>query len=140
MGIVDDLIAAPGLYVGIDRMSGTDHSGQARMVVTALPGGSGVSLDYEVLHDGRQAHVEHTILGRTHGGGSIMVIGHPHAGTVAVLRESEPGVFEHGDEPAPFPMKVIVSVPEPGRIRHAWWYDRPGGTASERDVSELVRA
>jgi hypothetical protein len=41
-----------------------------------------------------------------------MVIGHPHADSVAVLRETEPGVFEPGDEPTAFPMKVAASVPE----------------------------
>ena len=61
-----------------------------------------------------------------------MVIGHPHADSVAVLRETEPGVFEPGDEPGAFPMRVVVSVPEPGRIRHSWWYGRPGDIAYEK--------
>jgi hypothetical protein len=142
MAIVDDLLANPGLYVGVDRMSGTDYTGVARILVTPLPGGSGVSLDYEVVNaatpeNGRN-HVEHTMIARTHGGGAVMVIGHPHADTVAILRETDPGVFELGDEPAPFPMKVIVAVPEAGRIRHSWWYDRPGGEAVERDVSDVT--
>jgi len=50
------------------------------------------------------------------------------------LREAEPGVFELGDEPSPFPMKVELSMPEPGRMRHVWWYGRPGDAAVERDV------
>jgi hypothetical protein len=74
----------------------------------------------------------------THGGGAVMVIGHPHADSVAVLRETEPGVFEPGNEPAAFPMRVVVSVPEPGRIRHSWWYGRPGDIAVERDVSDVT--
>ena len=48
-------------------------------------------------------------------------------------------MFELGDEPSPFPMRVLVSAPQPGRIRHSWWYDRPGGTATERDVAEVTR-
>jgi hypothetical protein len=143
MGIVDDLLASPGLHVGADRVPGSDHTGVARIVVTPLPGGSGVSLDYEVVNaaapERGRSHVEHTIIGRVHGGGAVMVIGHPHADTVAVLRETEPGVVELGDEPAPFPMKVIVSVPEPGRIVHSWWYGRPGDVAVERDVSDVRR-
>jgi hypothetical protein len=143
MTVVDDLLANPGVYVGLDRLrlDGTEHVGVARIVVTPLPGGSGVSIDYEVLStapDGGRDHIEHTMVGRAHGGGAVMVIGHRHADVVAVLRETEPGVFELGDEPSPFPMKVIVTVPEPGRIRHSWWYDRPGGVAVERDVSEVV--
>ena len=87
-----------------------------------------------------RGHVEHTILARTHDGGTIMVIGHPHASTVAVLRETEPGTFELGSESSPFPMKVVVSMLEAGTLRHAWWYNRPGTEAVERDVSVLRRA
>jgi len=142
MALVDDLLANPGLYIGIDQLAGTDHTGVARIVVTPLPGQSGVTLDYEVVNaatpqNGR-SHVEHTMIARTHEGRAIMVIGHPHADSVAVLRETEPGVFEPGDEPASFPMKVVVSVPEPGRIRHSWWYGRPGDDAVERDVSDVT--
>jgi hypothetical protein len=123
-------------------MSGTDHTGVARMTVTPLPGGSGVSLDYEVLSvatpERVRAHVEHTLIARTHDGATLMVIGHPHAASVAVLRETDPGTFEVGADGSPFPMKVLVSMPAPGRLRHAWWYGRPGGEAIERDVAELV--
>jgi hypothetical protein len=28
---------------------------------------------------------------------------------------------------------------EPGKLRHSWWYGRPGGEAEERDVSILTR-
>jgi hypothetical protein len=143
MAIVDDLLANPGLYLGADRLAGSDHTGVARITVTPLPGGSGVTLDYEVVDAARpeqgRSHVEHTMVARTHGGDTVMVIGHPHAASVAILRETEEGVFELGDEPSPFPMKVILAVPEPGRLRHSWWYGRPGDVAVERDVSEVVR-
>ena len=141
MSIVDDLLANPGLYIGIDQVAGTDLRGAARIEVTALPGNSGVALDYEVLNpvnpDRIRGHVEHTMVARTHDGATVMVIGHPHAASVAILRETSPGVFEAGDEPQAFPMKVELSVPEPGRIRHVWWYGRPGGEAEMRDVSEV---
>jgi len=65
-----------------------------------------------------------------------MVIAHTHGEGFTVLRETEPGAFEP-DGPAPYPMKVVVSVSEPGRLRHAWWYGPSGGTAVERDVAEL---
>jgi len=142
MAIVDDLLANPGLYIGLDQITGSDHTGVARIVVTPLPGGSGVTLDYDVVNlatpDGGRSHVEHTMIARTHDGPAVMVIGHTHADSVAVLRETESGVFEPGDEPVAFPMKVVISVPEPGRIRHAWWYGRPGDIAVERDVSEVA--
>ena len=142
MTIVEDLLANPGIYIGSDHITGSDHSGIARIVVAPLPGGAGVTLDYDVVNVASPAsgrsHVEHTIIARTHEGRSVMVIGHTHAESVAVLRETEPGVFEPGDEPVGFPMKVVVSVPEPGRIRHAWWYGPPDGIAVERDVSEVT--
>ena len=108
-----------------------------------LPGGAGVTLDYEIFNpatpDRIRGHVEHTILARTHDGGAVMVIGHDHAQSVAILRETEPGSFELGAESSPFPMKVVVSMPEPGRLRHSWWYGAPGQEATERDVAVLVR-
>jgi hypothetical protein len=131
------------VYVGIDALTDSDQRGAARIVVAALPGGAGVTLDYEVLNpsnpDRVRGHIEHTMLARTHGGGSVMVIGHDHADSVAILRETEPGTFELGSEGSPFPMKVLVSMPEPGVLRHSWWYGRPGGEAVERDVAELRR-
>jgi hypothetical protein len=143
MGIVDDLLAQPGLYVGIDAVSDSDLRGAARIVVTPLPGGAGVTLDYEIFNAATppriRGHVEHTMVARTHDGGAIMVIGHEHAQSVAILRETEPGVFELGTEASPFPMKVELSMPEPGRMRHSWWYGSPGGEAVERDVSVLER-
>jgi hypothetical protein len=143
MSIVDELLSNTGMYLGIDEVAGSDLRGAARMLVAALPGGSGVTLDYEIFNpampDRLRGHVEHTMVGRTHGGGAVMVIGHPHADSVAILRETEPGTFELGDEASPFPMKVVVTVPEPGRIRHVWWYGSPGDDAIERDVAELSR-
>jgi hypothetical protein len=143
VGIVDDLLAHPGLYLGIDEVADSDLRGAARIVVTPLPGAAGVTLDYDILNPARpdrlRGHVERTIVARTHGGGAIMVIGHDHADSVAILRETEPGVFELGDEPSPFPMKVELSMPAPGRIRHSWWYGRPGDVAVERDVAVLDR-
>ncbi|HEX3868544.1 MAG TPA: hypothetical protein VHV78_17395 [Gemmatimonadaceae bacterium] len=143
MTLVDDLLASTGTYVGIDAVAGFDERGAARMVIAALPGDSGVEIDYEILNpahpDRIRGHIEHTVVARTHDGGTVMVIGHPHASTVAILRETDPGVFEVGPEGSPFPMRVVVSFPEPGTIRHAWWYGRPGDEAAERDVSTLTR-
>ena len=143
MTIVDDLLAHPGSYVGIDAGTGSEPSGAARIVVTPLPGDSGVTLDYEVLNpatpDRVRGHIEHTMLARTHDGGIVMVIGHEHAPSVAILREAAPGVFELGAEGSPFPMRVEITMPEPGQLRHSWWYGRPGEDPVERDVSVLRR-
>jgi hypothetical protein len=141
MGIVDDLLAHPGLYVGIDSVTGSDVRGAARVVVTPLPGSVGVALDYEVFNpafpDNPRGHAEHTVLARTHEGGAVMVVADTHSRSIAILYESEPGVFQPRDGEVPYPQKVVLSMPEPGHIRHAWWYGAPGDPAVERDVSDL---
>jgi hypothetical protein len=140
MGIVDDLLAHPGLYLGIDTASQGENKSAARIQVTPLPGGAGVTLDYETFNadaDHVRGHVEHTVIGKTHDGRSVMVIGHTHGESVAMLFETEPGTFELGPEGSPFPMKVVVSMPQPGRMRHAWWYNGPGEEPVEQDVAEL---
>lgn len=141
MGIVDDLLNNPGLYIGTDTVVGVDLVGAARIVVTPLPGGVGVSLDYEVLSSQSPgpvlAHREHTVIGKGDDGRTIMVIAHTHGEGVSLLVETEPGVFEPGPVPVPYPIKVVLSVPEPGRLRHVWWYGRPGDEPEERDISEL---
>jgi hypothetical protein len=144
MTIVDDLLAYPGLYLGIDTVAGSDLRGAARIVVAPLPGDSGVTLDYEILNPATpqriRGHLEHTMVARTHAGGAVMVIGHTHADSVAVLHESHPGVFEVGPEGSPFPMKVELSMPEPGKLRHVWSYGMPGEELIERDVALLELA
>lgn len=136
------MLANPGLYLGIDRAARSANLGAARIVVAPLPGRAGVTLDYEIFNSATpeqvRGHVEHTMIARTHEGGTVMVIGHPHADSVAILRETDPGTFELGAEGSPFPMKVVLSMPEPGRLHHAWWYGAPGEEAVERDIAELT--
>lgn len=143
MAIVDDLLAGAGLYAGPEMADGGEAKAAARIVVTALPGGAGVSLDYEIVNTGGQGpalgHAEHTVIGRADDGTTVMLIAHTHGEGLSILRETEPGVFEPGDGPVPYPMKVVVSMPEPGRLRHAWWYGMPGGELAERDVALVER-
>jgi hypothetical protein len=139
MGIVDDLLAHPGTYLGVDSREGA----VAKIVVTPLPGGAGVALDYETFSAGNErirGHFEHAVLGRTHGGGAILVSGHIHADTVAVLRESEPGVFVMAGEPSAFPVAIRIEMPQPGRLVHVWSYGSPGQEPVERDRAELTLA
>jgi hypothetical protein len=143
MGIVEDLVGAPGLYLGIDNVQQRGLSGASRMVVTRLPGDVGVTIDYEVFNpafpESPRGHVEHTVLARTHAGDVVMVIADTHAGALTILREGDPGVFEAPvGVTLPYPMKVVLSVPEPGRLRHSWWYGSPETGALEQDVSELA--
>jgi hypothetical protein len=141
MGIVDDLLAQPGLYLGINRGIDSGTSSAARMEVTPLPGRGGVFLDYETFEpakpDQLRPHAEHTVIARTHGGGAVLVSGHLHADSAMILRETDPGVFELGSEASAFPVKIVISMPEPGHLTHAWWYARPGDVPTERDVADL---
>ena len=138
------MVAHPGEYIGVDRDPTSGRASAAKIVVTALPGGGGVSLDYESFNadnpDRIRGHAEHAVLGRTHGGGSVLVTGHSHADSVAVLRESEtePGVFELGGESSSFPLSIRIEIPGPGQLVYAWSYGAPGGEVSERDRAELT--
>lgn len=144
MSIVEELLANPGLYVGKDTVVGTDLVGAARISVSVLPGGAGVSLDYEIFNalapGPVRGHAEHTLVGRADDGTTMMVIAHTHGEAITLLRETERGVFEAGDAPVPYPMKVVIDVPEPGMLRHAWWYGEHGEVLRERDVAELELA
>src|SRR5262245_15427079 len=116
MSVVDDLLANPGLYIGIDTVADSDLRGAARIVVRRLPGGAGVMLESEVYNpampDRIRGHTEHTIIARTHDGGTVMVIGHEHAPSVAILHETEPGTFQLAPDGSPFPMRVDVAMLE----------------------------
>ncbi|HEX2849194.1 MAG TPA: hypothetical protein VHN98_01520 [Acidimicrobiales bacterium] len=141
MGIVDDLLEHPGLYLGTDRATREEAVAVAKIVVTPLPGGAGVALDYETFNpadaDRLRGHHEHAVLARRHGGGAILVSAHNHADSVAVLHETDAGVFEVGSEGSPFPMKITIEMPEPGLLVHSWWYGRPGESPDERDRAEV---
>ena len=141
MGIVDDLVQHSGLYLGIDRDTAGRGEVAAKILITPLPGSAGVTLDYETFNAANQdrvrGHHEHAVLARTHVGPAILVSGHMHADSVAVLHETSPGVFELRDEGSPFPMKITISMPEPGRLFHSWWYGAPGEAPVERDRAVL---
>jgi hypothetical protein len=143
MGIVDDLLASPGLYTGVSHAARVDTPAAARILITPLPGRAGVTLDYELYNPTQGmvlGHEERTIVGKAHDGGAFMVVGHTHGDSLAVLRETDPGVFELGDEAAPYPMKIVLTMPAPGKMRHAWWYGPAGGEAVEQEVAEVALA
>ena len=141
MGIVDDLLAHPGLYLGIVHDLGDGGDAAARISVTPLPGHSGVGLHYETFNyanrDRIRGHYEHAMLARSHVGPAVLVTAHMHADSIAILREAEPGVFELGPEGSPFPMKITIEMPEPGLLVHCWWYGPPGGAPVQHDRTEL---
>jgi hypothetical protein len=143
MDVIDALVAAPGVYLGQETTheGGQDHIGVARVVVTALPGGAGVSLDYQVLTStGTLAHDEHAVLART-AAGTVLLTAHSHAPIAAVVAEApdEPGWFPAPADAAPFPMAVRVEVPEPGHLVYSWSYAGPGQELAVRDIADVRR-
>jgi hypothetical protein len=137
--LVDQLISKPGLYVGSDTDPTGEHgsgAAAARIDVRVLPGGAGVSLDYECLRpEAGKVHAEHAVLARTPGG-LVLVTAHSHAPVAAVCQETEPGRFPAPGD-SPFPMTIEIEVPEPGHLRYLWSYGMPGEEPRLRDEGDL---
>ena len=137
--LVERLAARPGVYLGPQRdpKDSEAPSSVARIVVTALPGGAGVTFDYEVLStDHGRGHVEHTVLART-SEGPVLFAAHSHAPVATLLRQTEPGYFVAAEGASPFPMAIRIDAPEPGRIVYSWSYGEPGGELEVRDVGDV---
>ena len=138
--LVEQLLARPGLYVGVQTRPGDtsdEPPGVARIEVTPLPGGSGVMLAYEVLApNGGLAHREHAVLARS-STGLVLVTSHTHADITTVIAEDGPGHFPAAEGTAPFPMAVDLDVPAPGHLVYKWsygWADQP---IALRDVGDV---
>lgn len=136
----DDLITKiqPGSYLGTQRDPTEEHpSGSvARIEVTALPNGTGVRFDYEVLNpEHGRVHFEQTTLART-AHGLRLICAHSHGEVVSVMNEEKPGYFVAGADD-PFPMAIGLEVPEPGRLLYSWSYGMPGEELEVRDIGDL---
>jgi hypothetical protein len=138
--LVELLIDHPGLYVGpqaAPEESGGRPPSAARIVVTVLPGRSGVTFEYDVLSpDNGLVHHEHAVLARTPAG-LVLMTSHSHADTSAVLTESEPGYFQAPEAATPFPMAIRLEVPEPGHLVYSWSYGRENEPLVVRDVGNV---
>jgi hypothetical protein len=137
--LVERLVANPGLYTGpqADPADPDGPKSVARITVTPLPGGAGVSMAYEVLSaENGVVHQEHSVLARTPRG-VVLVTAHTHADVAAVLFETEPGMFPAGDGDSPFPMAIRLEAPEPGHLIYSWSYGRPGEPLVVRDVGTV---
>ncbi len=138
--IVQALLSNVGLYCG-PQVDPTDETAVsrsiARVVVSALPGGGGVSMNYEVLSPGgERVHAEQATLARTKKG-VVLVTAHNHADIVTILHETDPGYFPADDEASPFPMAIRLEVPEPGQLVYTWSYGAPGEELIVRDIATL---
>ena len=138
--IVNQLLSNPGLYTGTQADPTASHpSGSvARVLVTPLPGGVGVSLDYEVLSpENGRVHQEHSVLARTPAG-IVMTVAHSHADMASVLHEAEPGYFPARDGESTFPMAIRLEAPAPGKLTCSWSYGSPGEQLVVRDVGTMT--
>jgi hypothetical protein len=138
--ILEELLAAPGLYAGSGTDVGadaTDHHWVARIQVAVLPSRSAVSLDYEARSpENPRQHSEHTVVGRGTDG-VAMVMAHSQGGVLTVLHESEPGRFTDTTNSSPFPVEIRIDMSEPGLLIHEWWFGPPGHRPVRRDVARL---
>jgi hypothetical protein len=141
--LVDRLLAQTGLHVGTSRDTREDATPQvARIVVTALPGRSGVTFDYEGLtlltnQERPFGHAEHSVLGRT-ANGVALYTAHIHAPMLTELRETEPGSFESGEGASPFPLAIRIEVPSAGRLIYTWSIGEPGGERAVRITGDVA--
>ncbi len=143
--LVDRLLAQTGLHVGTTRDTREDAAPQAaRIMVSPLPGGSGVTFDYEglnlLMNPVRPfGHSEHAMLART-STGLTLYSAHIHAPVLTELRQAAPGEFEAAEGASPFPLAISIEVPSDGRLTYTWSFGEPGGELTVRIVGEVIRA
>ena len=135
------LLTQTGLYIGTDRdPTNDDRTPQvARIMVTALPGRSGVMFDYEGLslnQERPRPHSEHAVLGRTPNGLTLYTA-NVHAPVLTELRETEPGYFEPIDGASPFPMAIRIEVPSARRLIYSWLFGHEGELAV-RNIGDVT--
>ena len=144
--LVDRLLAQTGLYVGRSEQVPEQIEAVARIMVTALPGRSGVAFDYEGLSQNKgrpRPHLEHAMLGRT-SNGLALYTAHIHGGgawgapVLTELRETEPGSFEAVEGASPFPLAIRIEVPSNGRLIYTWSFGEPGGELARHNTADLT--
>ncbi len=141
--LVDRLLARTGLHIGTTRDTREDAAPQAaRIMVTPLPGRSGVTFDYEglnlLMNPARPfGHSEHAMLART-SNGLTLYSAHIHAPMLTELRQKAPGEFEAVEGASPFPLAIGIEVPSDGRLTYTWSFGEPGGELAVRIIGEVI--
>jgi len=143
--LVERLLGQVGLYIGTDRRpEGHERPYRttqvARINVGALPGGVGVTFDYEGLSgipERPVTHAEHAVLARTATGLSLYSAS-IHSPVIVELREREPGYFEAVENSAPFPLAIRIEIPEPRRLTYTWLFGEPGQVPRVQNIGELA--
>lgn len=141
MAIVDELRARPGCYTGRGWVGPTEKPPRvARLVVTPVPGDSGVAMDYDVISvQGKLLHREHSMLVRPTEGSAVLLIAFEGDSPAALLREIAPGLFadEQATPHAEGQMAVRIEMREDGAIHHAYCWADAEGRFVEVDIAEL---
>lgn len=131
------------MFVGTSRDSRSDAAPQAaRITVTGLPGGSGVTFDYEGLNlltnSSRPfGHREHATLART-ANGLVLYTSHIHAPLLAELREIASGEFETIAGTSPFPLQIHIGVPVEGQLTYTWVFGEAEDQPQTRISAEVT--
>lgn len=141
MTIVDELRARPGHYVGRGWFVPAEKPQRvARLVVTQLPGTSGVALDYEVISaEGKILHREHSMLVAPAMGSAVLLVAFEGESQASLFREVEPGLFAE-EQDAPYSegqMAVRIEARDAGVVFHAWCWADSDGRFAEVDAAEL---
>jgi hypothetical protein len=139
--LVERLLAQTGLHIGTDRDPTRDHRTPqvARILVTALPGRSGVTFDYEGLSQDQERplpHAEHAVLART-SNELVLYTANTHAPVLVELRETEPGHFVAAEGASPFPLAIHIELPSAGHLIYSWSFAEPGGELAVRNIGDV---
>jgi hypothetical protein len=131
------LATVPGLYRG--RGDGLE-SGPfvARIVLTSVLRGRGVTIDYEAFSDSKGLqHVEHTLLTSGEGGRLELHVACLELPGVVRFVESRPGLFNSYN--GPLPARILVSAPRDGALSYGWWWSRDDSEPREQSRAEVRR-
>jgi hypothetical protein len=135
--LLKTLAATPGVYRG--RGDGLE-SGPfvARISVSSIVRGRGVTLDYEAVSDGKGLqHVEHTVLTAGEGGRLELHVACLELPGVVRFVETKPGEFTAYD--GPLPARIVVTSPYSGVLTYGWWWSRDESELREQFRAEVRR-
>jgi hypothetical protein len=137
-GLLERLIAAPGLYVGTgDGVGSGEFIG--RFQVTVLPSGTAVAFDYEAFgqNEGLQ-HAEHTVLARDQEGRLSMFGVHSEAPVPVMLTEQTGGFFMDLEPVGSYVMAIQMAL-DGGDLSYSWWWASQGEELVERSRAVMHR-
>ena len=121
---------APGVYVGTGD---GPESGPftARIAVSPSLDGLGCDIAYEAWDGPELKHREQTLLAASMAGGAVLTVLCQELPGLAVLQESEPGVFTNGGSTEDFRIAIRISLDGPELV-YSWSWAFPGADLREQ--------